>query len=296
MIKKTNLTLLAILFSISCWAQQVDFNTAKTIATNYMHQMQENQSATVSASHTQLHNGVAAYYIFNFENGGFVMVSADEKTTPVLAYSTRNHFEFEMRNPALKQWMQGYEECIAERAATPQEADLAVRQDWKNLKEGKPMFTRKSGEEVAPLLTCNWNQDKYYNTCCPADDKVGNGDIAGTDAYDCHVPVGCVALSAAQIMYYYRYPETGIGNSSYSSAYGKLTANYGNTHYDYNAMADVATGYSNSIAQLIYHIGVSVEMGYQADGSGTQTKNLHINWYGDDGKRYLNANQSYLPV
>jgi len=29
---------------------------------------------------------------------------------------------------------------------------------------------------------------------------------------------------------------------------------------------------------------------------GTQTKNLHIHWYGDDGKRYLNANQSYLPV
>ena len=28
----------------------------------------------------------------------------------------------------------------------------------------------------------------------------------------------------------------------------------------------------------------------------TQTTNLHINWYGDDGKRYLNANQSYLPV
>ena len=273
MIKKTNLTLLAILFSISGWAQQVDLSTAKTIATNYMNQMRTN-GAIVSASHTQLHNGVAAYYIFNFENGGFVMVSADKKTTPVLAYSTRNHFDFEMRNPALKQWMQGYEECIAERAATLQEADLAVRQDWKNLKEGKPMFTRKSGEEVAPLLTCNWNQDKYYNSCCPADDDTEGEAIAGTPAYDCHVPVGCVALSAAQIMYYYRYPETGIGSSSYSSSYGKLTANYGNTHYNYNAMADVATGYSNSIAQLIFHIGVAVEMGYDADGSGTQTKNL----------------------
>ena len=274
MIKKFNLTWLALLFGVSCWAQQVDFNTAKTIATNYMHQMQENQSATVSASHTQLHNGVAAYYIFNFENGGFVMVSADEKTTPVLAYSTRNHFDFEMRNPALKQWMQGYEECIAERAATLQEADLAVRQDWKNLKEGKPLFTRKSGEEVAPLLTCNWNQDKYYNSCCPADDDTEGEAIAGTPAYDCHVPVGCVALSAAQIMYYYRYPETGIGSSSYSSSYGKLTANYGSTHYNYNAMADTATGYSNSIAQLIFHIGVAVEMGYKAKGSGSQTKNL----------------------
>ena len=28
----------------------------------------------------------------------------------------------------------------------------------------------------------------------------------------------------------------------------------------------------------------------------TQTTNLHVNWWGDDGKRYLNANQSYLPV
>ena len=66
MIKKTNLTLLAILFSISCWGQQVDFSTAKTIATNYMNQMRTN-GAIVSASHTQLHNGVAAYYIFNFD-------------------------------------------------------------------------------------------------------------------------------------------------------------------------------------------------------------------------------------
>ncbi|MBO4450789.1 MAG: InlB B-repeat-containing protein [Bacteroidaceae bacterium] len=28
----------------------------------------------------------------------------------------------------------------------------------------------------------------------------------------------------------------------------------------------------------------------------TQTTNLHVNWWGDDGKRYLNANQSYLQV
>jgi len=28
----------------------------------------------------------------------------------------------------------------------------------------------------------------------------------------------------------------------------------------------------------------------------TATTDLHVNWYGDDGYRYLNANQSYLPV
>ena len=53
MIKKTNLTLLAILFSISCLGQQVDFSTAKTIATNYMNQMRTN-GAIVSASRSIL--------------------------------------------------------------------------------------------------------------------------------------------------------------------------------------------------------------------------------------------------
>ncbi len=39
--------------------------------------------------------------------------------------------------------------------------------------------------------------------------------------------------------------------------------------------------------------------GVNSDGKLTlnsATSYLHINWWGDDGKRYLNANQSYLPV
>lgn len=271
--KNISMLLLTGLFMVNGWAQQVDIRTAETIAKNFLQQEQKGKNFTVSESYTQQRDGKAAYYIFNFKEGGFAIISAEEKTTPVLGYSTQNNFDMQMRNPALKSWMNEYAQKVSENA-TMDCADRSVTRDWESLKAGKPLFTRKSGEAVEPLLTCTWNQDKYYNASCPADDKEGNGNIAGTTAYDNHVPVGCVALSAAQVMYYHRYPEKGIGSSSYSSAYGKLTANYGSTRYDYNAMADVASDYSNSIATLIYHVGVAVEMGYGPDGSGSQTKNL----------------------
>ena len=272
--KGIKLTLLATAACLTCGAQSVDINTARNIAVQYLQQMQDGKTVTVSESATNRINGKATCYIFNFNEGGFVVVSADEKATPILAYSTENNFDLQMKNPALKEWMHGYDMMVEEAAAASTETSVENLRAWSDLKEGRPIFRQKDGNEVKPLLTCNWNQDKYYNTLCPADDDTEGEAVAGTPAYDCHVPVGCVALSAAQIMYYYRYPETGIGSSSYSSAYGKLTANYGKAHYNYNAMADVATDYSNSIAQLIYHIGVSLEMGYAADGSGTQTKNL----------------------
>ena len=272
--KNIILTLLAAMICASGWSQNVDMNTAKVIATNYLSQMKDGMPGMVSQSRTIQNNGEPTYYIFNFSNGGFVIVSACEKTEPIIAYSTENNFDMQMRNPVLNEWMQGYEKAIVSAAVSTESVPINIRMEWQALKNGTPIFKNKSGESVEPLLTCNWNQDKYYNTCCPADDDTEGDAIAGTPAYDNHVPVGCVALSAAQIMYYYRYPATGIGSSSYSSAYGKLSANYGKSHYNYNAMADTATNYSFSIAQLIYHLGVALEMGYKADGSGTQTKNL----------------------
>lgn len=272
--KNVCLALLAGVLCSGTMAQSVDLNTAKKIAENYCHQMNGEKNFTVKESHTQMNHGKAVYHIINFKEGGFAIVSADEKANPVIAYSTENSFDMQMKNPALKNWMNTYANEIENIINTNVQASTKVRQDWENLKNGKPMFRQKGENAIEPLLTCIWNQDKYYNTNCPADDDTENGAIAGTAAYDNHVPVGCVALSASQIMYYHRYPEKGIGTSSYTSSYGKLTANYGKTKYNYNNMNDLAIGYSNDLAQLINHVGIAVEMGYGADGSGTQTQKL----------------------
>ena len=54
------------------------------------------------------------YYVFNVENnGGYVIVSADERTEqPVLAYTTCGHFDYDALPPNAKAWMDGYTEGI----------------------------------------------------------------------------------------------------------------------------------------------------------------------------------------
>ncbi|MBO4282291.1 MAG: C10 family peptidase [Bacteroidales bacterium] len=272
MIKNSILTLLACMVCLGASAQAVDFATAKKIAENYRNQWQNGQSASISESLTQMRDGKAVFHIFNFAEGGFVIVSAEEKTKPILAYSTENSFDIQMENPVVRQWMNAYSESVASAAQSEEKSPADVLRQWEELKAGTPVFRQKKGENaVAPLLPSTWNQNKYYNTNCPADDNSEGEAVAGTASYDNHVPVGCVALSASQIMYYYRHPKKGSGSTSYTSSYGKLSANFGQTNYNFNAMADVATDYSNAIAQLINHAGIAVNMGYGPAGSGSQT-------------------------
>jgi hypothetical protein len=57
-----------------------------------------------------------------------------------------------------------------------------------------------------------------------------------------------------------------------------------------NNSKDAITPFDNTLMRVLQ---VNAEGKLVFD---TQTTNLHVNWWGDDGKRYLNANQSYLPV
>ena len=120
-----------------------------------------------------------------------------------------------------------------------------------------------------PLLPVLWNQDFPYNAYCPL-------DAAGPGG---HVYAGCVATAMSMIMTYYRYPEHGTGSYSYNySPYGNISANFGQTYYDWDAMLNSITSGSgravNAIAELQYQCGVSVRMMYGADGSGAYSEDV----------------------
>ncbi len=110
---------------------------------------------------------------------------------------------------------------------------------------------------VEPLLkNITWNQTKPYNNSCPSD-----------------YPTGCVATAMGQVMYYYRYPEHGIGSKTYQWNGQQLTANFGTTTYQWSNMQDKLTVNSPSAAQsavatLLYHVGVSVNMNYGPASEG----------------------------
>ena len=270
---KKNIVTLSIFLCIGLYAfgQNVEVAEAENVAKSFLAlqntKVQKNNLSISENSTVFNEYGEALYHIFNFENGGFVIVSGDKRTEPILAYSTTNNYAIDNNsNPASSFWLESnYAQPISALKRENASTDVEILQKWQAIASGK--MHKSYANKVDPLVTAKWNQDKYYNALCPEDAASPNG-------YDYHVPNGCVAVAVGQIMYYHRYPRQGSGSNSYSSNYGYLSANFGATNYNYEAMADVATGYSDAIARLIFHIGVAVKMNYAPKASGATTENV----------------------
>jgi len=191
-------------------------------------------------------------YIFNAENG-FVMIAGDKRVSPVLAFSDHQRYNDEDVIPPVQMWMDQYRRQIAAIKAY----DVPENAAWERLKGRGEVF--RDGSSVSPLMKSHWGQGAFYNYYCPRDYMGENYRVV----------TGCVATAMAQLIYYYRFPETGEGSYSYlDSTYGVQSADYANTHYDYSAMCDDPTSINPAISTLMHHCGVGVDMVYGPDGSG----------------------------
>ena len=250
--RKLYLTLVSIALCGLSVAQPVSQQEAATVAQKFL----ASQGKTlVNCAKTigDVHN--PALYIFNAENG-FVVVSGDKNVTPVLSFSDHQLYNDSDVVPPFEMWINHYanqiEQIRREQISQPQYVDY-----WNSILADAPAF--RSGDEVEPLMLSQWDQGEYYNYYCPRDLNGQNGRVV----------TGCVATAMGQLIYYFRFPETGIGSYSYTDEhYGVQSADYGNTTYDFNAMCDKPTQINTEISKLIYHCGVGVDMVYGPDGSG----------------------------
>ena len=260
------LSLFGFLLIVVCqlFAQRVSESQATLVCQRFL--MDKNRAALaenlkLADIYTQ-ENGETAFYLFQLPETGFVLVSASRTTPPILAYSFDNNFEM---IPPVETFFYLYKGEIA----------CAEREHWDAKPKAAAAWERYLAEEfdskgyrsneVGPLLTTLWNQNKFYNTYCPWDASSG-------PYYDYRVPNGCVALACAQIMNYHRYPAHGSGSSTYvPQGYPRQTVNFGQHVYHYDAMCNEPQSYANEIAKLAYHFGVAIQMGYTPDGSGANT-------------------------
>ena len=266
-------TLILLLFSISLlFAKEVPRETAIKAATFFYKERCANMGVQLTSEpiiksvYAETSNNNTLYYIVNY-NKGFVVIAANDASTPILGYSLDQQLDKSNSSPALTDWFTIYEESLKAVIKTNTEGTPEAKAEWARITNPNAVIRNaKSGTPVVgPLLTSTWNQNQYYNTLCPFDSTSVNG-------YDYRVPNGCVALSTSQVMYYNRYPATGTSSHGYTdSDYGYHYANFATTTYDWNAMVDNVTNYNYNVAQLAYHVGISVNMDYAADGSGAQT-------------------------
>ena len=204
------------------------------------------------------------FYIFNVnQNDGFVMVSADNDVAPVLGYTTTGSYTAKNLPQAFKKLMEKYKEEIRYVIVNQLKADNEIQVSWENLENGRPLNSSKNVKAVSPLLNTTWNQNPYENEMCPA-------DAAGPGG---HCVTGCPATAMAQIMKFWNYPATGTGFHSYNASnsngnYGTLSADFGNTSYDWASMPNNLSSSNDAVALLMLHCGVAVEMDYGPNGSG----------------------------
>ena len=231
----------------------VDIESASNVSKNFFESRTGNVYNT-SNIQTIVEDGETLLYIFILDPIGFIIVSGNDAAMPILGYSFENEFK-EDGLPIQLDWMfDQYKNEIMELYANNSIASDEIRQKW-NLYSSQ--FNHQVSRSVQPLLSCNWDQGSPWNDMCPEDSDGPGGNVL----------VGCVAVSMAQVMYYWGYPQVGSGDHGYNHwSYGYQYANFQDAFYDYDNMADNYG--TDATALLLYHAGVSVNMGYGVDGSG----------------------------
>ena len=185
-----------------------------------------------------------AYYVFNNDAGGFVIIAGDDAVTPVLGYTSTGSFDAENLPDGLKDLLKSYERQIAALGDNYVANQTATR----------AAFT---GEKL--LNTAKWNQNAPFNKYTP------NNYVTG-----------CVATAGAIVMKHHGYPAKGTGSHSYTWNGKTISADFEH-NYDWASMpADNGTNGADfdGVARLMADLGVAVEMQYNKDGSGAYIGNL----------------------
>jgi len=190
--------------------------------------------------------GQADYYVFNRDGGqGFVIVSGDDITSPVLGYSDKGSFNINTAPEPLKVLLGMYQKSLDGLRHHP---NLVVNTPKLRMNpEGvKPMFLNDYGEGP------HWHQFGPYNNYFPT----YNGE---------HCYAGCVPIAVSHIMKGLQFPAYGNGSNTFHYMLGNeektATANF-NHSYKYRNMKNAYTESSTNwqdCAQMIYDVAVALQ-------------------------------------
>ncbi len=267
--KRLLVAFFTVLVSIAILAGNVTEQQALTIARQFMQGKSFQQKQVRRAAAV----GDNQFYVFNAEGqNGFVIVSADDRTTPVLGYADKGSLEMNKLPVNARRWLEGYAEEIK-----------ALGEDV----QANTHPRRVIGAPVAPLLTCHWDQGAPYNLQCPIDGEYNS-------------VTGCVATAMAQVMYYHKWPQSATtAIPAYTTSTKKLNlSELPATTFKWNLMKDDysydETGAAaDAVAELMRYCGQAVRMDYTSNESGANVGAAHLINYFGYSKTAQNMNRSY---
>jgi hypothetical protein len=256
--KKLFLLFIAMMVTTVINARKVTEQQALQLAQQFMPDKQF--AAQRMGTQTRSADSDAPFYIFNAENGGFVIISGDDRTLPVLGYSDKGNIDPSDMPENLRVWLTGYATQITN-----------LNEDHTTVDRRATTRSTKKKTAIAPLIQTHWHQRSPYNLQSPMTDGR-------------HTVAGCVAIALAQVMYYYQWPAASPEIPAYAFCecngqliqtlsalpatifkWSKMKLNYG---YD-----DTDNEESQAVAELIRYVGQANEMSY---GLKESAANIHL--------------------
>lgn len=312
--KRLSLSLLTLCMALQLTAGPVSKQTALYSAQNYMLAKGKNIVASQkpfkaprkAASAQQTNEEDAYYYVFNAGNdGGYVIVSGDDRVEPILGYVDKGSFDPNNIPENMRSWLQLYADQIK----------FIIDND---IQPGSPLIQKRNKirgtkHSVGELLTTRWNQGRPYNLTCP-DYYLEKDKEEGTSLPLRNGPAtGCTATAMAQVMNFYRYPEkTKAVIPSYSITYTSekdgsrktvtQTAIPRNTPIDWDNMRDTYSwsdghkpnAQDSAVANLMHYCGQSVNMHYGPSSGANFSAYAYTHYFGYDNSCYVGERYDYF--
>ena len=230
-------------------------NQAMSVASNvYKERSGMVYEQDISIEHVEIisSNSVIVFYIFHLSPQGFIIISADDRSHPLLGYSFKNNFSTSGMPSNLLYLFNLFKSEIYTISLSSDSQSLEMKDLWNNYLTGENLIL--GSRNIEPMIDAQFNQGGAWN------------DVV-TQYIGDSVPVGCVAVAMCQIMHFWSHPNQGTGdNYYYHLEYGLIEADFSSAVYDFNTMP---ANYANSDSQLLlFHAGVAVNMDYNYSGSG----------------------------
>lgn len=269
--KKLIFPLLACVATVAN-ADVVPVDNARQLAADFFSASSQDRLASTDALELAFTGGTAShplYYVFNAHDGhGYIIISADDCTTPVLGYSLEGRYDASAVPPAMRWMLQGLENEIK---AAPGFQHPVSQADRRRL-----VRRAAAGNERILLETPQWRQESPFNRHIP-----GNA------------LTGCVGTAMAMIMKYHEYPERGTG--SYNGVSFDVAYDWANMRMD-----AYRSGYTEAEAEavstLIYHTAASIGTQFGYSGSSAYEVKVPaalINYFGyDPGVSYKKRSET----
>jgi len=229
--------------------------------------------------------GSNLYHVVYLKPAGFVILPADDRIEPIIAFSSEGQYVDSDDNPLgalVRKDLPGRMAHVRKQDGAKDAADTTspqqqgtVQKKWDTLLTAQADLeyglSSISDVRVSPLVQSKWSQST----------------VSGSNCYNYYTPnnyvTGCVATALSQLMRFHQSPTTSVGTATYAivvddvpRSEALMGGNGTGGPYDWASMtlvpaSGVTTAQCQAIGRLMHDAGAAVNMNYTASSSGADT-------------------------